>query len=87
MDKELESLRKKIDVLDSALVKLISKRLKLARKTGKYKQRKGLKIIDKKREKEILLDVEKKARKYGIDEKFLQNIFKRIIKESRKNEK
>lgn len=86
MDKELESLRKKIDVLDSALVKLISKRLKLARKIGKYKKKKGLKIIDKKREKEILLDVEKKARKYGIDEKFLQNIFKRRIKESRKNE-
>ena len=87
MDKELESLRKKIDVLDSALVRLISKRLKLAKKAGKYKKKKGLKIIDKKREKEILLGVEKKARKYGIDEKFLQNIFKRIIKESRKNEK
>jgi chorismate mutase len=60
--------------------------MKLVRKIGKIKRKYGMKIVDRKREKEILSRLEVDAKKFNLPQGFIRNIFMKIIKESRKNE-
>lgn len=50
----LEEKRKKIDELDQELVRLITKRLEVATEIGFYKKEKGMKILDRSREEEVI---------------------------------
>ena len=72
--------RKEIDKIDNKIILLLKKRLESARKIGAYKKKNGLKIVDKKREKEILLDRIKKSK---LSKDFTKKLFSVIIKESR----
>ncbi len=82
MDKKLFTHhRKKIDKIDNKIMKLLEKRLESARKIGKYKKKHGIKIIDRKREKEILLDRVKKSK---LSKDFTKRLFSVIIHESRR---
>lgn len=83
----IEKWREQMDNIDKQLLFLISKRFRLAKKISSWKKKHGLAIIDKKREKELIDNVSKEAKKLGIDEKFAKEIFKKIIKETRKREK
>ncbi len=76
MDK-IEKFRQKIDNIDSKISKLLKTRLKLTISIGKIKKSKRIPIKDKKREEEIL-------KKLKTD--YEKEIFKKIIKESRKNQ-
>lgn len=71
----LSQIRKKIDLTDNKLIALLKKRRDLVGKIGKIKTAHKQLITDKDREREIL------AR---LDEDFLINIFKTIIRESKK---
>ena len=73
--------RKEIDKIDNRIMKLVEKRLDSARKIGIYKKKHGLKIIDKKREKEVLQDRIKKSK---LSKDFTKKLFSVIIKESRR---
>lgn len=50
----LEEKRKKIDELDQELVRLITERLEVATEIGFYKKEKGMKILDRSREEEVI---------------------------------
>lgn len=50
----LEEKRRKIDELDQELVRLITKRLEVATEIGFYKKEKGMKILDRSREEEVI---------------------------------
>ncbi len=50
----LEEKRKKIDELDQKLVRLITERLEVATEIGFYKKEKGMKILDRSREEEVI---------------------------------
>ena len=81
MDK-IEYLRKNIDEIDRNIVRLLVLRFKLIRQIGKYKKEKGLGLVDKKREYEIL-----KNAKVFSDlpyRSFIAGIFKKIVNYSRK---
>lgn len=73
--------RRKIDKIDHKLMKLLEKRLDSARKIGEYKKKNGMKIIDKKREKEILKDRVKNSK---LSKDFTKKLFSVIIRESRR---
>lgn len=79
--------RKNIDVIDSKIVGLISQRLKIAKKIGKYKKSKGLKIPDRKREREVIRHVRNKAKGENIDGKFIGSLFRDIIRYTRSKQK
>jgi chorismate mutase len=66
----LEKFRKEIDFIDSKIIKLLEKRLKVVSKIKPFKK----KLTDKKREREIL---EK------ITSPYIQNIYKSIFKASK----
>ena len=83
MDK-LSKYRKQVDKINLSIIKLIAKRIKISVKIGKYKKSKGIKIFDKKREKQVFAKLKKDAVKNKLDSKIISNIFKEIIRYSRK---
>jgi len=81
---KLNNCRKEIDRIDRKIFKLLMNRFILVKKIGKYKKANGIKIFNKKREKYILDEIKSSSRKHGTDEKYTENIFRSIIKNSRK---
>ncbi len=84
MDK-LDYYRKKIDVIDKSIAKLISLRFKLIKQISNYKKINKIDVIDKKREMQVLKNVKKCFNKKH--KKFVINIFKNIINYSKKLQK
>lgn len=84
---ELKELREKIDNSDEGILDLLALRSSLARQIAKIKKRKAAKIIDIKREQEVMERVSKKAEKLKLDKKYALEIFRRILKNSRRIQK
>ncbi|MBU0727536.1 chorismate mutase [Patescibacteria group bacterium] len=80
----MKEIRKQIDEIDKNIIKLLSRRFKLAPKLAKFKKAEGLPILDKKRELEVIDKLEKLAKKEGLDLKFIKKLWVEILKESRK---
>ncbi len=76
--KKLSKIRSELDKLDNLLIKLIKKRTFLVKKVLSLKEKKS-QIIDKKRIKEILLNIKKKSLKNNIDPKITNKIWKNMI--------
>ncbi len=70
----IKNIRKKIDKIDLEIQNLLEKRLSLCMETLKYKK----KILDKKREEEILCK---------INSPEIREIFKTILKASKKKQR
>ena len=76
---KLEELRKRVDLIDGEIVKLLGARMELALRTGKHKDG----VADPKREESVLANVKKHS--VGlVGQKFSEGLFKEIISESRK---
>jgi len=76
---KLEELRKRVDLIDSEIVKLLGARMELALRTGKHKEG----IADPKREEGVFANVKKRS--VGlVRPEFSSGLFKEIISESRK---
>lgn len=58
---DIRELREQIDEIDRQLVGLYCRRMEIARTIGRYKQEKGLPILDSEREKALLDKVAKQA--------------------------
>lgn len=80
----MKQIRQQIDGIDKEIIKLLSKRMKLAVKLGKFKKKEGLPVLDKKREEEMLKKLQKQAKKLGLDPKSVSKLYKEILKESRR---
>ena len=83
----MQQTRKQIDSIDKELIKLLSKRMKLAIKLGKFKKKEDLPVLDKKREEKMLKKLEKQAKKQGLNTKSINKLYKEIFKESRRAQK
>lgn len=83
---ELEEQRKIIDNIDTQLVKLLEERMRAGEAIGTYKMNNGMKVLDADREREVLADRVSRAEnpKYH---KYLEEIFKNIMAQSRKLQK
>ena len=76
--KKLSKIRYELDKLDNLLIKLIKKRTYLVKKVLLLKERKS-QIVDRKRIKEILVNIKKKSLKNHIDPKITNKIWKNMI--------
>ncbi len=76
----LQDLRSQVDVVDEKMLKLLSERMKLARKISELKKLEGRAIVDPAREKVLLAQVEKKAKSLGLPAKEVQSIWQKILK-------
>lgn len=76
---KLEDIRKKIDHIDSEILKLLEERLELAVIAGRLKSS----IHDEKREKEIFKNILHYPKSSLLNNEFTKNLFKKIICESK----
>ena len=76
--KKLIILRKKLDLLDNKLIKLIKIRTNIVKEVLKLKTYKN-EIVDKKRISLILKNIKKKSIKNKIDPKITNRIWKNMI--------
>ena len=75
---KLSALRKKLDILDNKLLRLISIRSNIVKDVLKLKNHKS-EIVDKKRISKILNNIKKKSLKNKIDPKITNRIWKNMI--------
>ncbi len=79
VNKNILKIRKKLDQLDNYFLNLVKKRTLLVDKVLKNKKYKK-DIVDKKRIKIILKNINKKSRRKNIDPKITESIWKSMIK-------
>lgn len=84
---DLEKLREKIDKVDQKLLKLLAQRVALVRKVGEYKKANGLKIVDSKREAEVIKQKSALVKDTVLSEDFINKVWKLFFMESYKQEK
>ena len=82
----LEALRKKIDALDEALVRLLNTRAACALEIGRFKKQIGLAIYQPSREAEVLGHVQS-INPGPLDDGAIRRLFERIIDEARRLER
>ena len=82
MKADLEDLRRRIDLLDESLVKLLNARAACALEIGRLKRELHMPIYQPAREAEVLSNVEK-ANVGPLDHPAMKRLFERIIDEAR----
>ncbi len=79
MDK-IKELRLKIDEVDERILELFKKRMEVAGEIGVIKKENRISVQDRKRERELMDNLEQKAQKRGLDQSLVKNIWKYLIK-------
>ena len=79
----LEQLRHDIVSTDQELVRLIARRLELAREIGRTKEALGLPVMDPAREAEVVRRAVEQARAHGADAELVRGVLWRIIDAAR----
>ena len=79
----IEDWRTEIDSIDNELLRLINRRAKLAVSVGMFKQKTGLPLCDRDREREVLARAQL-INDGPLDDQAVEKIFRRIIYESRR---
>ena len=82
MDK-LDWYRRKIDVIDKSIIRFLLARFKLVQQIAVYKKENKIRLVDKKREHQVINKIEK----YKKHQKFFKKIFGEIIDYSKKIQK
>ena len=83
MNTEISNLRKKIDKVNQEILKLINQRQNLAVKVGEIKKQNNLQVVDIKREDQVYDNIKKQAKQLNLDENFVVELFRLIIKNSK----
>jgi chorismate mutase len=82
MKADLDDLRKRIDLLDESLVRLLNARAACALEIGRVKREIGVPIYQPDREAEVLRNVQ--SVNHGpLDQEAIKRLFERIIDEAR----
>lgn len=74
----IDELRAKIDVIDNELLDLLASRMKVSDEIGKYKKQNNITILQPGRWDSILAKVFEKGAVKGLENEFLEKIFKAI---------
>ena len=84
MIKEIESKRKEIDKITEKIIKLIAERRNTVLEIGRIKKKKGLPILDEKREKQLMLRARNLSKKFKLPPALIEEITKILIENSRR---
>ena len=86
---EIDELRRRIDVIDDQLLRLLNVRVACALEIGRLKHDGGMPIYDPEREKQVLAMVRDAATKLAgpLETEAVVRIFERIIDEARRAER
>ncbi|MCF8261603.1 MAG: prephenate dehydratase [Melioribacteraceae bacterium] len=76
---DIKELRDKINSIDSEIVKMLGNRYRLSEEVVRFKDVNDKPIRDREREKELLKRIKSLGEEYGLDEHFLDRVYKEII--------
>ncbi len=76
--------RERIDKITEKLIELIAERKKLTFKISELKKKSSIPSIDHEREKKIISNAKKLAKKFKVSPSLVENIMKLLINDSRK---
>jgi chorismate mutase len=79
---DLDDLRKRIDLLDESLVRLLNSRAACALEIGRLKREMGLPLYQPEREADVLKNVQA-VNNGPLDQDAIKRLFERIIDEAR----
>ena len=82
MKADLDDLRRRIDLLDESLVRLLNARAACALEIGRLKREMGIAIYQPDREAEVLKHVQS-LNSGPLDDQVIKRLFERIIDEAR----
>lgn len=85
--KDLTQLRIEIDEIDSELIQLLAKRIKVVQEVGEYKKENNLPIIDPQREQKIIDNKIEQAKEFNLRPEFIQKLWQTLFNEAYENEK
>jgi len=77
-DHTLQSLRERIDTLDSELLQVLAKRMEACREIGLYKQQEDMPVVQPDRYASLLGDKIAEGGQLGLDPAFLRRLFSEI---------
>jgi len=80
---ELRIKRKELDKIDREIIDLLTKRLEIVNEITEIKRRYNIPVFDKSREEQVLRTREVWGLERGLDWRFVSDVFKTIIEESR----
>lgn len=86
MSRELHPFRKRIDVLNREILRLLNRRVREACRIGAVKKRMGLRISDPIREKAIM-DALVSGNRGPLDKKAVVTVFREIIRQTKRLER
>jgi chorismate mutase len=78
----IDQLRAQIDIIDESLLYSFGSRMEVSRKIGTYKRVHNVAILQTGRWEQVLAGMKEKARKYGLSEKFIEDVFNAVHEES-----
>ena len=78
----IDQLRAQIDVIDENLLGILGSRMDVSRKIGDYKKAHNVAILQVNRWEQVLVQMVEKARRHGLSEKFIGDVFNAIHEES-----
>ena len=87
MRNKIENLREKIDTIDKSILELLVRRKNLCVEIGKIKMSINKKIKDDIREQQIIKRLKNLAKQKDLNEKFVTDLFRMILKQSKKDQK
>lgn len=73
---DLNKLRENINEIDEQFLDLIAQRIEVVKAVGEYKKERGLPVIDRKREEELLQKLIQRGKKYSLDESIIRKVWK-----------
>ena len=82
MNKQLAELRERMDKIDEEIIALLRKRKDLVLEAIDLKKKNSLEFKDKSREAALFNHVKELARKHDLDEKYVSELFERILQHS-----
>lgn len=74
----IDELRARIDIIDNELLEILANRMKVSAEIGKYKKQNNITILQAGRWDKILEKVFEKGTEKGLDNEFLEKVFKAI---------
>lgn len=82
--KNIEKLRRKVDIIDHELISLLAERFEVTKEIIFLKKKNGIAVKDEGREGAILEKAKELAKKLKISPGFITDIFDKILEESKK---
>ena len=76
----LDNWRKEIDAVDAEIISLLSKRMDIVVKIGKYKKENNIPLMDSNRWQSLTQRLLKKAEKLNLSKDLVKDIYAQILK-------